>query len=82
MRIIMGIQIGDREQEAVKVQELLTKYGCTIKTRLGLHESAENLCSSRGLILIEFIQGKEEEVQALENELSTLSSVIVRQMTF
>ncbi len=34
-RIIMGIQVGDRESEAVKVQELLTKHGCIIKTRLG-----------------------------------------------
>ena len=40
MRVIMGIQVGDREQEAVKVQELLTKQGCIIKTRLGLHEAS------------------------------------------
>lgn len=80
-RIIMGIQIGDRENEAVKVQELLTKHGCIIKTRLGLHE-AGNLCSSKGLVLLEFIAGKDEEVGALKTELERLEGVSVDTMEF
>lgn len=80
-RIIMGIQIGDREAEAVKVQELLTKHGCIIKTRLGLHE-AGNLCSSKGLIILEFIQGKDDEVAALKGELEKLDEVAVGMMEF
>jgi len=35
---ILGILIPDRVKDAVKIQEALTKYGCSIKTRLGLHE--------------------------------------------
>ena len=31
MRQIMGIQVGNRESDALKVQELLTKNGCIIK---------------------------------------------------
>ena len=80
-RIIMGIQIGDREAEAIKVQELLTKHGCIIKTRLGLHE-AGNLCSSKGLIILEFIAGKDEEVDALMAELEKIEDVSVDTMTF
>lgn len=80
-RIILGIQIGDREAEAVKVQELLTKHGCIIKTRLGLHE-AGNLCSSKGLIILEFIQGKDDEVAALKSELEKLDEVAVGMMEF
>ncbi len=80
-RIIMGIQIGDREAEASKVQELLTKHGCIIKTRLGLHE-AGNLCSSKGLVILEFIAGKDEEVEALKKELKVFEDIKVDMMTF
>lgn len=83
MRIIMGIQIGDREHEAIKVQELLTKMGCNIKTRLGLHDTGtEGFCSSKGLILLEFLPNKEDEIDAFEKEISQLSSITVRRMTF
>lgn len=80
-RIIMGIQIGDREADAVKVQELLTKHGCIIKTRLGLHE-AGNLCSSKGLVILEFISGKDEEVETLKKELSAIEDISVDTMVF
>jgi len=83
MRVIMGIQVGDREQEALKVQELLTKHGCIIKTRLGLHEaSVEGQCSSNGLIILEFIQNKDDEIKAMIKELDALESVKVEQMVF
>ncbi len=82
MRIILGIQIGNRESEATRVQELLTKHGCIIKTRLGLHEASSGQCSSNGLILIEFLKGNEVEIKALEAELAKLESVSVRQMVF
>lgn len=82
MRVILGIQVGDREHEAVKVQELLTNHGCIIKTRLGLHEASTVQCSSKGLILLEFLPDKDEEIKLMENELSTLESVVVRKMIF
>lgn len=83
MRTIMGIQIGDREHEAIKVQELLTKYGCLIKTRLGLHETAvEGQCSSKGLIILEFLHHQDDEIAKFQQELSLLESVAVRQMVF
>jgi len=77
----MGIQIGDREAEALKVQELLTKHGCVIKTRLGLHE-AGNLCSSKGLVIIEFIMGKDDEAAVLKSELEKIEDIVVDTMTF
>lgn len=82
MRVILGIQVGDREHEAVKVQELLTKHGCIIKTRLGLHEASTNQCSSKGLILLEFLPDKDDEIKSMETELASLESVIVRKMIF
>lgn len=81
MRIIYGIEIGDRESDALKVQEALTKYGCIIKTRLGLHE-AGNLCSSKGLIILEFINGNEAEIEKLEKELMECETVKIGKMHF
>jgi hypothetical protein len=81
MRIIYGIEIGDRESDALKVQEALTKYGCIIKTRLGLHE-AGNLCSSKGLIILEFINGNEAEIEKLEKELMECETVKIGKMSF
>lgn len=82
MRIIMGIEIGHREEDALKVQKLLTDNGCSIKTRLGLHETGGNQCSSSGLILLEFAAGKEQEIAQLEKELAQLQTVKVRKMEF
>lgn len=82
MRQIMGIQVGNRESEALKVQELLSKNGCIIKTRLGLHESSEELCSITGLIILEFLPDKDDEIIKMENELNTLSTIVVKKMTF
>ena len=42
---LMLIKIDHRSTEAVKVQSVLTKYGCNIKVRLGLHEVSNNFCS-------------------------------------
>ncbi len=77
--IIMGIKIGNREEEAQKVQGLLTEYGCAIKTRLGVHE-AGNMCSNSGIIILEFASGKEADVEALYGKLSALEGVIVDKM--
>lgn len=82
MRQIMGIQVGNRESEALKVQELLTKNGCIIKTRLGLHESSEELCSITGLIILEFLPDKEDEIAVMEKELATLDTIVVKKMLF
>ncbi len=30
MRIILGMEVGNREEDAKKVQGLLTEYGCSI----------------------------------------------------
>lgn len=81
MRTIMGIEIQNREELAVKVQGLLTKHGCVIKTRLGLHETG-NFCSPSGLIILEFAPNETGEYDALENELNDLEGVVARRMEF
>lgn len=81
--VIMGIKIGNRDEDALKVQKLLTEHGCIIKTRLGLHATPEaaNACSSKGLVLLEFFEDKADEIKALETELNSIESVSVSKMS-
>lgn len=78
---ILGVLITNREQEAGNVQRLLTKFGCSIKTRLGLHEISSDLCSPCGLILLELL-GDTSEMDKLEKELGQLTGVQLRKMVF
>lgn len=83
-KIIMGIKVDHRHEDAPQVQQFLTDYGCYIKTRLGLHKATDNreVCSEDGLILLEFIMDAENEVSELEGKLESLGGVHVRKMVF
>lgn len=81
-KIIMGIQLKERAENAPKVQELLTKHGCSINTRIGLHNASNDSCSPQGLILLEFIDGATEEAASLEKELSKFDCAVIKRMEF
>lgn len=81
-KVIMGIQLQQRVETATAVQNLLTKYGCSIQTRLGVHQASDDACSQRGLIILEFIDQADKEIAALETELNAIGSVIVKKMEF
>lgn len=81
-KIIMGVSLQQRIETAKAVQELLTKYGCYIQTRLGLHQASKDLCSQKGLIVLEFIDDAESEAIKMENELLEIENVIVKKMEF
>lgn len=78
---VLGVYISDRLDAAKLVQAILTKFGCSIKTRLGLHEVIDELCSTSGLILLE-LTGDVNEATKLENELLKIEGVQVEKMTF
>jgi hypothetical protein len=50
---VILIKIDHRSTEAVKIQSILTDYGCNIKVRLGLHEVSKEFCANDGLIVLE-----------------------------
>jgi len=81
MRIILGIEISDREEDAVKVQSLLTEYGCCIKMRLGMHDSDVG-CARSGLIILEFFADSDKCINELETKLGEIKSVKVGKMEF
>lgn len=79
--LIMGIHIDDRVKKATDVQELLTEYGCHIKTRIGLHEVSGSFCAGYGLILLELVGGP-AKADELAGKLNALQGVEVKLMNF
>jgi hypothetical protein len=79
--VIVGVHITDRMTEAGAVQAVLTKYGCNIKTRLGLHHVDADFCSPRGLILLELI-GDESVCAQLVVQIAAIEGVEVKRMIF
>ena len=78
---ILGIHITDRLQEVSEVQAILTKFGCIIKTRLGLHEVKDDFCARSGLIILE-LTGNRDEFFKLENQLLKIDGLEVKKMVF
>jgi len=79
--IIMGIHITERVQHAVAVQDVLTKFGCSIRTRLGLHEADSSVCSPNGVIILELLDD-EPQVQELQEKLQAIDGIHVQLMVF
>ncbi len=76
---IMAISIKNRGKDATAVQNILTKYGCNIMTRLGLHEGTLDQCSTMGLILLQLC-GNDNLPENMKNELEALESVNAKYM--
>ena len=63
------------------VQQVFTEFGCYIKTRLGLHEASDGVCSPNGLILLELV-GDPAKHKELVKKLGTLQGIEVKEMIF
>lgn len=57
---VIGIRMDNRVSNALKLQEVLTKNGCKIRARLGLHEASDDMCANDGLIVLQPCGEKEE----------------------
>lgn len=71
---VLLVLIGNRKEEAVKVQQILTAWGCLIKTRLGIHDGVLENCSDEGLLILE-LYGKKEDKEELTRKISVLPGV-------
>lgn len=74
----MAVRIDRRSLEAAKVQQTLTKHGCIISLRIGLHEIG-NVCAEDGLVLLN-VCGKPKELAALKKDLRAIKGVTVKSM--
>lgn len=79
--VILGIHITNRVRNAGEVQKIFTEHGCNIKTRLGLHEVADNYCAGEGVILLEIIGGSEIH-RSMAEKLRRIEGLEVKEMVF
>ena len=74
---IIGIRVDNRVANAVKLQEVLTKDGCNIKTRLGLHDTSGDECATDGIVILQ-PYGEENEVKSMVEDLNSLEGIKAR----
>lgn len=80
-RTILGVNIDARVRAVPSVQSVLTEYGCSIRTRLGLHEVADGSCAPGGLLILD-TYGDEQGVEKLTAALGAIDGVEVQKMVF
>lgn len=78
---IFGIHVTDRVKKSGEVQKIFTEYGCNIKTRIGLHDASENVCSPSGMILLEVV-GDENICNEMAQKLKVVEGIEVQTMMF
>jgi hypothetical protein len=76
---IFGIRISDRTENVPAVQALLTKYGCNIRTRLGIHDADNTSCSPSGVVLVDVFGPETDDFYA---ELQRLNGIELQRMDF
>ncbi|MEI7474653.1 MAG: hypothetical protein WCK67_07720 [bacterium] len=78
---VLGVFLSGRHNVAPKFQEVLSTHGCSIKTRIGLHNVADGVCSPSGVILLDVL-GSDEEISALEKDILAIEGAQVQKMSF
>lgn len=76
---ILGLRVNHRHTNAIKLQELLTKHGCNIKLRVGLHEATDTSCSDDGLIILQ-VRGDVETTNTMIADFDSLDGVTARML--
>ena len=79
--IILAIHVTDRIHSVKNLQNLFTEYGCFIKTRIGLHETSENYCSTNGLIILELL-GDLDKANEFEAKLTAIEGIEAQKTVF
>lgn len=73
-KTLLLVLIGKRKESAVKVQKVLTAWGCIIKTRLGIHDGILENCSDEGLLIME-LYGTEEQKSELSRKIALIPGI-------
>lgn len=60
MKTIIGVRLENRKDDAVEFQDIITEFGCGIKTRIGLHDTFEDKCVNSGIVLLEVVDNSAE----------------------
>ena len=74
---LIGVRMDNRVANALNFQEVLTKNGCKIRARLGLHEVSDQVCANDGLIVLQPC-GEKVEVEQLVQDLNGLEGITAK----
>ena len=77
-KTILGVHVAQRTKHTAKVQKILSDFGCSIRTRVGLHDAGDGACSPNGLILLDVVDRAGELAAAL----AQVPGVVVKKMIF
>jgi len=73
-RSVLIVTVEKRKKTAHTVQNVLTEWGCRIKTRLGIHDGVLEHCSNKGLIILELVGDKQDHLE-LSRKLELIEGV-------
>ncbi len=69
---VVTVLISRRTEDVPRFQEVLTRHGCVIKTRLGIHEVEG--CGEDGLVIL-YVACEERELASLTADIDALGTV-------
>ena len=78
---ILGVLLRKRTMTATTFQDILSRHGCNIKTRIGIHTATDNVCSPDGVILLDVV-GEDADIESLEKDLRNIDGAEVQKMVF
>ena len=78
MTLIIGVKIPNRISTSPIFQDIVSKYGCIIKTRIGLHSNCNNVCTSHGIIILEIVDGS--DVAGFKKALTSIDGITIDSM--
>ena len=81
MTTIIGIKLPNRIETSAQFQDILSCFGCAIKTRLGIHHADNGECSNEGVILLEVILD-DENLKSMTAELMKIDGLKLAYMQF
>lgn len=75
---IMAIRCDNRRENADALQKVLTAFGCSIRMRLGIHETGD-ACANEGLILLHLVD-QSEEIEKFKAALDAMDGIRFKTM--
>ena len=73
-KTVLLVLVGKRKESAVKLQQVLTAWGCLIKTRLGLHSGVMENCTETGFLFLE-LYGSDEDNAELARKVAVIPGI-------
>jgi hypothetical protein len=74
-KALIAVRVGNRDNSAQKIQQILTNHGCNISVRLGLHDNDDGgVCSPCGTMILQ-LSCSSDGARALVKELCEIESV-------